>query len=384
MKKLVLIGVLLLTTAIVMKGGRFYWHNLRGIGPATSKPSQDISKLLEPGQNQTNFPLKIPPGFSLSVLARGLDKPRVLVLDTHGNRIVSIPSQGRVVALKNIVTVVENLNEPHGLAFRNEKLYIAETDQVSVYDYDQKTFKAKNKLKILDLPNEGGHSTRTLLIKDNQLFVSIGSSCNICKESDNRRAAILTADLNGNNVRNYATGLRNAVFMKEHPKTGEVWVTEMGRDLLGDDIPPDEINIVKVGKDYGWPYCYGKQITDPFNKNQKDCQQTEPSYIDLQAHSAPLGLAFIPDNWPEEYRDDMLVSFHGSWNRSIPTGYKIVRIKLDSGGKYEGTEDFITGWLQGNQVLGRPVDLLFDNQGNLFISDDKAGVIYLLKPPAVQ
>ncbi len=158
----------------------------------------------------------------------------------------------------------------------------------------------------------------------------------------------------------------------------------MGRDLLGDNIPPDEINIIEEGKNYGWPICYGKNIhDDQFDKNtyiRNPCMEPfeTPSSIDLQAHSAPLGLAFFPEEgWPEEYWHDLLVAYHGSWNRTEPTGYKIVRMRLDNEGKYEATEDFITGWLNGkNEALGRPVDILIQPGGLMYISDDKAGVIY--------
>jgi glucose/arabinose dehydrogenase len=146
-----------------------------------------------------------------------------------------------------------------------------------------------------------------------------------------------------------------------------MWATDMGRDSLGDDIPPDTVNIIKEGKNYGWPYCYGKQIADKtFGGTDTFCKTTEPSLIDLPAHSAPLGLAFSGD--------DLFVAYHGSWNRTKPTGYKIVRI-------HNGVpSDFITGWLTSDGALGRPVDILPDNNGNLFISDDKAGVIYKVQP----
>ena len=193
----------------------------------------------------------------------------------------------------------------------------------------------------------------------------------------------------------FASGLRNSVFFTWHPKTKKLWATDMGRDFLGDNLPPEEINIVEEGKHYGWPYCYGHQVYDidfdTSKKVEEFCKTTEPSHIEYQAHSAPLGLAFIPTNvvnpfatanklttsvWPEEYADDLLVAYHGSWNRTEPTGYKIVRMKLDAKGSYEGAEDFITGWLRDREVSGRPVDLLFDADGTLYISDDKAGVIY--------
>src|SRR5690606_15519878 len=185
----------------------------------------------------------------------------------------------------------------------------------------------------------------------------------------------------------YATGLRNSVFMTVHLVSGQVWATDMGRDWLGDDLPPDEVNIIKEGKNYGWPVCYGKNIHDTnFDKNtyiQNACMEPfeTPSHIDLRAHTAPLCLAFFPDNWPEEYRHDLLVAYHGSWNRTEPTGYKIVRYDLDEQGNVLGQEkDFLQGWInEKNEVTGRPADIFFTKKKTIFISDDKAGTIYLIK-----
>ena len=187
-------------------------------------------------------------------------------------------------------------------------------------------------------------------------------------ESDTRRAAIWWANLDGSDFKPYATGLRNSVFMTLNPTTNEIWATEMGRDFLGDDIPPDEVNIIREGKFYGWPFCWGDGNTDKdVNKGgtKFDCAKSVNPQIKLQAHSAPLGLAFLGS--------DLLVSYHGSWNRSAPTGYKVVRFRNGV------QEDFITGWIKGKEVLGRPVDILV--KGNeIYISDDKAGLVYRLKP----
>jgi glucose/arabinose dehydrogenase len=159
----------------------------------------------------------------------------------------------------------------------------------------------------------------------------------------------------------------------------------MGRDLLGDDLPPDEINIVEEGKDYGWPFCYGKNVRDhTFGAGkERTCREpgTYPSHIDVPAHSAPLGLAFFPEKgWPAEYRNNLLVCYHGSWNRSIPTGYKIVRYRLDANGTLLAAEDFATGWLtKDGSLFGRPVDIMIRPDSTIFVSDDKAGVVYLIK-----
>jgi glucose/arabinose dehydrogenase len=398
MKKIFLgvIGVMILIG--VIWGALFYWQNLRGLSPAIKAPPQEIAALLEgapagSGKQAAPLPLKLPPGFTISVFAKNLGNPRVLALDPAGNLLVSLTHQGKVAALPDrdqkgraeaVVTVAEGLERPHGLAFRNGKLYIAETERVALYDYNPTALKASNPRKIMDLPPKGRHFTRTLLFPPalgGRLLISVGSDCDTCVEKDWRYAKILAAAEDGSHLQVFAAGLRNAVFMTAHPVTGQIWVTEMGRDFLGDDLPPDEINIIQEGKNYGWPYCYGKRVHDrdfdPQGTHQEFCKQTEPSYIDIPAHSAPLGLAFFPgEGWPEEYQYNLLVAYHGSWNRSVPTGYKVVRYKLDSQGKVLGVEDFLSGWLTGEGALGRPVDILIKNNGVMYIADDKAGVVY--------
>ena len=404
MKKSLIIISIFILVAVFLKGGTFYWRNLRGLGPAVKSPPQDITRLLASKSNRADhspgavpFPLKLPPGFAVSIFAQGLGSPRVLLQDPGGTLLASIPAQGRVVALpdKNkdgvadgVVTVAQGLDRPHGMIFRRgngkTRLYIAEVEQLAVYDYDDKTFKASNKKKIIDLPRGGRHFTRTMVFlprPDGRLLISVGSSCDTCVEKDWRYAKVLAANPDGSNLQPFASGLRNAVFMALHPLTKQVWVTEMGRDFLGDDLPPDEINIIEEGKDYGWPYCYGKRVHDdqfdPQGAKKDFCKQTAPSYIDIPAHSAPLGLAFFPEaGWPQEYRHNLLVACHGSWNRTNPTGYKVVRYRLDDQGNYLGVEDFITGWLTPSGALGRPVDLVIKNNGEIYISDDKAGVVY--------
>lgn len=291
-------------------------------------------------------------------------------MDPAGNVLVSLTSAGKVVAVlgDSQDVVASGLNKPHGLAFSGNKLYVAETDKVRVYDYDFTTHKAVNGHKTIDLPGGGFHFTRSLLVLGDKLYVSIGSDCNVCLESDGRRAAIWRANLDGSDFKPYAAGLRNSVFLISNPATGEIWATNMGRDYLGDNLPPDTINIVKEGANYGWPYCYGNKVVDSQTNpggTKFDCSKMEPPKIEIQAHSAPLGLAFLGN--------DLLVAYHGSWNRSVPTGYKVVKF-------HDGVqEDFITGWFQSNgDVLGRPADILVKGS-DIYISDDKAGVVYLLK-----
>jgi glucose/arabinose dehydrogenase len=375
LKKLLLIVLL----GVVFYFGYKYWPVIWGFYRANAPTKNAIVELipeagksLEPGQNNTALPLKMPDGYSISIYAKDLRDPRDLVMGPNNVLLASVPGQGKVVAILGGKgdTVAGGLNRPHGLAFSGNKLYVGETDGVSVFDYDPKLNKAINKKKIIDLPGGGRHFTRSLIIRDNKLYVSIGSSCDTCEEKDDRRGAIWYSNLDGSDFRPFATGLRNSVFMTLNPSTNDIWATEMGRDNLGDDIPPDEVNIIKEGQFYGWPYCWGDNISDKdlnVNGAKFDCSKSTLPQYKLQAHSAPLGLAFLGQ--------DLLVSYHGSWNRKIPTGYKIVRLKNGV------EEDYITGWLKDNgEVLGRPVDILVKGNGEeIFISDDKAGVIYLVK-----
>ena len=379
----VLIGIALLL------GITFAWQNLRGVGPVIRNPQDNIVDVLEPGENKTGMPLKLPDGFSIEVFAKDLPGARVMAFDAMGNMWVSRTSadvvtmleikEGKVVGQNN---VLRNLDNPHGLAFDPQgsgMLYFAEEGKVTRIA----TYSDDSGQKIADLPTQGGgHFTRTLGFgPDDRLYVSIGSSCNVCNESDERRAAIYSMNKDGSDFKKFASGLRNTVFFTWSYVDGRMWGTDMGRDLLGDNIPPEEINIIEQGKDYGWPVCYGNNIHDTnYDKNiyiQNPCNGKVSPQVEMQAHSAPLGLAFVPEEgWPESMWYDLIVAFHGSWNRSEPTGYKLVRIKLDANGNYEGAEDFISGWLQGGTALGRPVDVLIQPGGIMYVSDDKAGVIY--------
>lgn len=405
---LVIAGICFAACAfVVVSAGIFFWKQIKGVLPAFSRPPQDIAKIIEEKHDlqsiPPDFPLKLPEGFSISVFAKNLGKPRAMLFDPNGVMLLSIPASGKVVALldkdKDGLAdeeriILENLDRPHGLEILCQdgacKLYVAQSSEVSLYDYDTAQMRASNYKKITGLPSGSGHFTRTIkIITENQskkILISVGSSCNVCHESDWRRAKILVADLDGSNLKEYAKGLRNSVFMTTHPVTGEVWATEMGRDRLGDDLPPDEINIIKEGKNYGWPICYGKNTHDTdFDKNtyfRNPCLEPfeVPSLIDIPAHSAPLGLVFVPQNsnWPKDYVNNLIIAYHGSWNRSVPTGYKIVRFKIDEKGSIidPKSEDFISGFLQGNRSLGRPVDIIFDAGGNMFITDDSAGTVY--------
>ncbi len=341
--------------------------------------------------------ITLPPGFRISVFAdlgaSGISMPgpnagpRMMLV--RGDRLfVTVPDQGRVVAFvdsggmgANATTFISGLNAPHGIDYADGWYYIAEEDKViRVRDDDNNLVADANSTQFLtDLPSGGEHVTRTIRVKDGYMYVSVGSTCNVCQENDSRRAAILRCDINGSDCGVYAMGLRNSVGLSFQPGTGDLYATDNGRDFLGDDLPPDEINLIKEGGDYGWPICYGKDVHDTdFDKNvyiRNPCMEPfeTPSLVDLQAHSAPLGLVFYnATSFPQQYRGKLFVAFHGSWNRQVPTGYKIVTVDLANG----TVSDFATGWLAGSSVLGRPVDVAVAQDGSLYVSDDAAGKIY--------
>ena len=296
-----------------------------------------------------------------------------------GGTVFALPDRDRDGEVDVVRPVIAGLNNlPHGLAFYDGYLYLAAGDSVSRYSYLGDGNVGAREAIVGNLP-VAGHISRTVgFAPSKKMYVSIGSSCNVCEEREQQRAVVMEYLPDGSGGRVFAEGIRNAVGFVFHPVTGEIWATENGRDALGDDLPPDEINILREGQHYGWPYCYGRRIPDPAFNDPSRCTTTEESLHDIQAHSAPLGLRFIDSpEFPEEWQGDLLVAYHGSSNRREPTGYKVVRMVVD-GGKIVSEEDFIYGWLLDNGTsVGRPVDLIFGPEdGALYISDDKGGMIF--------
>ena len=339
--------------------------------------------------------LRLPDGFHIAVFADNIDSARMLTFTPGGVLLVSESGEGKVVALPDpkhtgkaarTVDVLSGLYEPHGIAFYHGKLYVAENDKVRRYDWDENNLRATNAVKLAGLPGGGGHSTRSIVFHGGKMYISAGSSCNACVENDPRRAAVMEFNPDGSGQKIFAKGLRNAVGIAVNPKTDTVWVTVNGRDRLGDDLPPETIyDLGKDGGDGGWPYCYGDRVPDPnFTKSGENrCASVLEPKVQMQAHSAPLGLAFNEGSmFPAEYRNNVFVAFHGSWNRSVPTGYKVVRVKLDDKGQpVGGAQDFITGWLAPGETkpgrwMGRPVGIAFGADGSMYLSDDAGGVIY--------
>ena len=333
--------------------------------------------------------LSLPPGFSVTVFAEDLGKARGIGISPEGGLFVCLMDRGELVVVldedgdgisdKSLI-FVDGLRSPHSVAFYNGYVYVGESDKITRFRDDDDNFIAdgEGEVVVSGLPTSG-HFTKTVAFgPDGMMYVSIGSSCNVCEESDPKRATVMRYNPDGSGGTIFSSGLRNSVALAFHPETGELWAANNGRDRIGDDLPPEEINILAEGKHYGWPYCYGDGNMNPEYSNEKSkCDDTLPPVFDMQAHSAPLGMRFYSGTeFPTEYRGDLFIAFHGSWNRSKKTGYKIVRVLIEDGSPV-GIEDFVSGWLTPyGSVWGRPVDIDFSVGGAMFISDDQGGNIY--------
>ncbi|KPL90682.1 hypothetical protein SE18_05970 [Herpetosiphon geysericola] len=336
-------------------------------------------------------PISLPAGFGISVFQSKLTGPRMLTIGPDGaiytaergeDRIVRLPDRNADGLADGVEVIADGFDSPSSMIFDQAgNLYVAETTKVIKLTQPDAEGKYTQRQTIIDGLPDGGHSTRTLLFNadESKLYVAIGSSCNVCDEDDERRAAVMEYDPDGSNGRIYAKGLRNAVGITWRPGSNELWATNNGRDMLGDDQPPETVNVATSdGLDFGWPRCHSGRIADPeFGKAANACEGVTPPAVEMQAHSAPLGLAFgNGSNFPEPYQSGLFVAFHGSWNRSTPTGYKVVFVPITDG-KAGNAQDFATGWLtDAGAVWGRPVDVIVGRDGSLYISDDAGGAIY--------
>ncbi|MGE5707083.1 MAG: PQQ-dependent sugar dehydrogenase [Bacteroidota bacterium] len=331
--------------------------------------------------------IRLPEGFRLSVFAENLPGVRFMALSPTGELTVSRPKAGQILLLPDrngdgradrTIVFARKLDRPHGLAWKGGALYVAETGAIlKLEDRNGDGVSEKQETLTRDLPAGGGHWTRTLVFgPDGGMYVSVGSSCNACREKDPRRATVLRFSPDGKRLTIFARGLRNSVGLAFHPITKELWGTDNGRDYLGDDLPPDELNAIKQGGDYGWPGCYGDKRVDPSFGTRASCEKTLSPALSFPAHVAPLGIAFYTGKkFPSEYQNDAFVAFHGSWNKSKPDGYKVIRVRFRQG-RPTGWKDFATGFLRNGEAWGRPVDVLVARDGALLVSDDKGGRIF--------
>ena len=347
-------------------------------GAATS-----VSTITLPNGNQHT--LVTPAGLRVTLYATGLPSARFMALGPRGDVFVGSWSAGTVSVLLNrsggtratpVVTLLSGLIVPHGVAYHDGRLYVAEEGRVTSYRYDPTAVRLYDARMVVSGLSVGGrHVTRTVAFgPDGGLYVSVGSSCNECVDAP-ARAVIMRYRADGAGGIVYARGLRNAVGLAWQPGTGQLWATDNGEDSLGDNIPPDEVNIIRQGGNYGWPYCYDDGRADPMVASTAGyCAGTINPTVALQAHSAPLGLAFMTGRLlPAPYRGGLVVAYHGSAYRSQLTGYKVVYIPV-SGARASQPQDLVTGWI--TTVWGRPVGVLIAADGSLLISDDVAGVVY--------
>jgi glucose/arabinose dehydrogenase len=334
--------------------------------------------------------IHLPAGFQISVYAQGLNAPRFMTIGPKGalivanrldNSIVAYPSGASSSQAGDPIVIAKDLNDPTSLVLHDGYLYVGEVSSVARIALSDDLKAGSIERIITDLP-QGGHNTRTVLIgPDNHLYVSVGSSCNVCIEQDPRRAAVWVYNLDGSQGRLFSKGLRNAVGMAINPWTNRIWADVNGRDLIGDDTPPETVYELTDQGDAGWPRCHAGDLPDPdFGKTPDACQGVQQPLVKMQAHSAPLGMDFYPPEatqFPSNYRSSLYIAFHGSWNRATPTGYKVIRVPLKDGKVAGPPEDFASGWLNSkNEVSGRPVGITFAPDGSLFVSDDNGGKIY--------
>jgi glucose/arabinose dehydrogenase len=354
----------------------------------------DVAPQFRNGRLAEPRTLTLPAGFTANVFAAGLTSPRFMAIGPGGTIFVTGMTGGQIYALPDrnsdgvadeIQVWADNLRQPHGLAFHEGYLYVGETNRVVRFRVGSDGARQGDSEPVVpELPSGSGHWTRTVGFgPDGKLFVAVGSSCNVCEETDQRRAAISVYNADGSDGRVFMRGLRNAVGLIWQPGTAELWATNNGRDQLGDDLPFETVYRVRDGGNAGWPNCYPAPsgiLPDPQFGQPDVCQTVDAPAVTFQAHSAPLGLRFYDgNNFPEAVRGDLFVALHGSWNRSTPVGYKVIRIPF-AGGNPGQAEDFATGWMasEGNRgsVWGRPVDVLVAPDGTMLISDDDGGAIY--------
>jgi glucose/arabinose dehydrogenase len=329
---------------------------------------------------------EIPDGFKINVFASGLGNPRMMTVAEDGSVYVTRPEQSDVISLKDTngdgvadekKVIIDQLQNVHGIAIHNRQLYLC-----AVHDLYRSDLNGQHLQTLInDLPEGGRHPNRTIHFgPDGMLYISVGSTCNSCQERNAESATILRANPDGSARQIFVKGLRNTIGFDWDPVTKKMWGMDNGSDERGDNVPSEELNQLTKGADYGWPFCYENKKPDPINGAGKEgyCGKTVGSVLGYLAHAAPIEMLFYrADQFPEEYRGDAFVAMHGSWNRTDPSGYRVVRIDFSNGTPVK-IQDFISGFLLagGNNVFGRPAGLAVAKDGSLLISDDTNGQIY--------
>jgi glucose/arabinose dehydrogenase len=330
--------------------------------------------------------LDLPAGFQVDYFATNLRNARSMTLGAKGTLFVGTRDAGVVYAIEHdgrkagkVHTLAKGLNMPNGVAFHDGALYVAEVNRILRFDDIESRLANPPEPVVVagDLPTERHHGWKFIAFgPDGKLYVPIGAPCNICDEGD-PFAAILRMKPDGSEREIFARGVRNTVGFDWHPKTGHLWFTDNGRDWMGDDLPPCELNVaVRAGQHFGYPYCHGADVSDPEFGDQQPCASFTPPAVSFGAHTAPLGIRFYEGAmFPASYRGGAFVAQRGSWNRSKKVGYQVLFVPVD-GDKAGTPQPFMTGFLDGEKANGRPVDVQELPDGSLLVSDDTANAIY--------
>jgi glucose/arabinose dehydrogenase len=333
--------------------------------------------------------LTLPPGFSISVYADNVPNARSMTLGPGGTLFVGTRTAGNVYAVVDadkdqkadkVFTLATGLDMPNGVAVRNGALFVAEVSRILRFDDIEAALQKPPAPAVVTAayPKDRHHGWKFIAFgPDGWLYVPVGAPCNVCERPDPRYSSITRLKPDGSGAEVFASGVRNTVGFDWHPVTKALWFTDNGRDMMGDDVPPDELNVAPAkGLHFGFPYCHGGTIADPEFGAKRPCGGFAPPARTLGPHVAALGMRFYTGTmFPAAYRHQVLIAEHGSWNRSTPIGYRVMKVTL-SGNRVTGYEPFVEGWLQGRKPWGRPVDVLVMPDGALLVSDDLAGVIY--------
>lgn len=339
--------------------------------------------------------LHVPDGFKISLFADNVPNARTLALGDNGIVYVGTRQEGSVYALQDTnqdgisdkrYTLGKNLHLPNGVAYKNGALYVAEVNRIIRFDNITTQLDNPPQPKVIydQLPKDEHHGWKYLRFgPDNKLYTAVGAPCNICEPQQAIYGSLLRLNADGSDVEILAHGIRNTVGFDWRPTTGQLFFTENGRDYLGDDVPPDELNQWSTkGQHFGFPYCHAGDITDPEFGGTKRCEQFVAPAWKFSAHMAPLGMRFYTGSqFPAQYKNQLFVAQHGSWNRSKAHGYRVVSLAFKQG-KPSSETVFVDGWLTDKgEVLGRPTDILQLPDGSLLIADDTLGVIYKVEYP---
>jgi glucose/arabinose dehydrogenase len=368
------LGLLVVVLAALVAVGCYYRGALTGVLPSAAAEPGDIT---------------LPPGFRISVYAADVPNARQMAAGPNGIVFVGSRSAGKVYAVVDrngdyqadrVHVLASGLNQPSGVAFRDGALYVAAVNRILRFRDVARDLERPAKPEVISeaFPSDAHHGWKFIAFgPDGRLYVPVGAPCNVCSPPGPLHATITRLDIGGGRPEVVAHGVRNSVGFDFQPGTGELWFTDNGRDMMGDDEPPDELNrLTRPGEHFGFPFCHGNDLRDPEHNAGRACNGfTVPAQL-LGPHVAALGMRFYTGRmFPEQYRGGVFIAEHGSWNRSTPIGYRVTFVRVE-GGRATSYEPFASGWLRGSTASGRPADVLVLPDGSLLVSDDKAGRIY--------